>query len=160
MISFAWTTPAVLAAHFAPDLPFKTETRRDWTKAHADRMVRKMERGRLFNAWTKTPCFGGEKFGEIEVLDIRKERQGDIGDESWDREGFSLLQLIDAKFGKHTSADEVWNYWRGEGADESCYVVSFRLVNVTPVGHRLWGELVEAHGERLFQRLPRPELRV
>ena len=56
IISFAWTTDALLAGK-------KTVTRRDWD----DRYARRFQAGDICAAYDKSPRFGGKKVAEIKL---------------------------------------------------------------------------------------------
>ena len=61
-ISFAWTTPALLAGK-------KTVTRRDWSDDYAQ----KFPVGSFHNATNKQRRFGGKTIGRIKIVSIRRE---------------------------------------------------------------------------------------
>jgi hypothetical protein len=56
IISFAWTTKALLAGA-------KTVTRRDWTKEYAERF----EKDEVIQAYNKSPRFGGKRVALIRL---------------------------------------------------------------------------------------------
>src|SRR3712207_3360782 len=62
MISFAWTTPALLAGK-------KTVTRRDWSDDYA----RRFRPGLIVDAYDQSPRRGGRKIGTIRIVSVRKE---------------------------------------------------------------------------------------
>lgn len=175
-LSFAWTTPAVLAGFFQPDLPGKTETRRDWKPSTIKRFQNALDEAITdtgfanqwrdvdepeidllpvcCQAWTKQRWMkGAEHFATIIVHSITpNERQGDIPDDAWHREGFGLLSAIGAKFEKGTNAFDVWDYWRVQSPDELQTVIKFSVLMVTEAGHRIWRELEEKHSSLLRER--------
>ncbi len=61
IISFAWTTPALLAGK-------KTVTRREWSDKHAA----KFKPGDLVDAWDKSPRFKGKKVAVIRIVSIER----------------------------------------------------------------------------------------
>ena len=62
IISFAWTTPALLAGK-------KTVTRREWSDAHAA----KFKPGDLVDAWDKLPrCKDSKKVAVIRIISIAR----------------------------------------------------------------------------------------
>jgi len=79
IISFAWTTDALLAGK-------KTVTRRDWD----DRYAVRFKAGSICAAYDKSPRFGGKKVAEVkltrapykqwlhEVTDADEEREGGL----------------------------------------------------------------------------------
>lgn len=75
-ISFAKTTEAYADRS-------KTETRRFWKPAHAD----KFKPGTLFMGITKDFRAGGERMHVSKVVFCRKERLGDMSQDSFLREG-------------------------------------------------------------------------
>lgn len=159
-ISFAWTTPAVLAAHFQPGLTCKTRTRRDWTDRHIEQWRRRLDasngRGVEAVAWNKSARFQGKPIGKVLITSIRPgECSSTIPDEDWVKEGFDMLQYIGAEFQKGYSALSVWGFWRmcNPGSNIQT-VVDFELLGVTPFGLALWEELRSLHGDTLNGRAP------
>lgn len=163
IISFAWTTLAVIANNYDP--PGKTETRRDW----APKTIAQWRalRPRYADAWDKSPRFGGKCFGRIRVLEVRSEEIFDMPESAWYAEGFDRLQSIGAKIGKETAAS-VWKYWSGfRGVDPATIspiyettqtVLVFELADLNEYGHKLWCDAVGVHGLKLLQRAPVPVL--
>lgn len=153
-ISFAWTTPAVLAGHFTPKLSAKTETRRDWKPVTIKKFQRIAGSGEPVAAWTKQPGFQGARhFATIKILEVEpSERSGNIPDEAWHAEGFGMLQAIGAGLHRGYSARHVWEYWRVEEPGNIQTVCRFELLDITPAGFRIWMELEQAHGAMLLER--------
>ncbi|RYG49039.1 hypothetical protein EON79_02615 [bacterium] len=156
-ISFAWTTPAVLADKFTPELPAKCVTRRDWKPSYAA----SFKPGEILSAWTRQPRFGGEKFGTVSVIAVTQELVFDVDPETdWRQEGFGMLSAIGATFEKGYGASDVWRHWRlgidSDGWNEM-YTVCFALVSINEVGERIWRELEAKHGENLLLRPDAPE---
>jgi len=75
-VSFAWTSDA-----FADEA--KTETRRFWKEAHA----KKFKPGTLFMGVTKDFRAGGKRIHPARVVFCRKQRLGDMSQDSFRREG-------------------------------------------------------------------------
>ncbi|RYG34656.1 hypothetical protein EON81_14970 [bacterium] len=155
-ISFAWTTPAVLAGHFLPELPFKELTRRDWKPNYAA----SFKPGEVVSAWTKQARFGGEKFGVVRILSVTKEQSINVSSETdWHKEGFGLLTTLKSTFEKGYGACDVWRFWRFgvvDGEWNEGYTVRFELVDINEVGIRIWNELRGKHGELLLERPDAP----
>lgn len=161
IISFAWTTLAVIANHYDP--PGKTETRRDWspkTIAQFQKLI-----GNTVDAWDKSPRFFGKHFGTIVVRDvIAEEYSNTIPDEAWQKEGFDRLTAIGRGFSAKWFAEDTWRHWiepvehEGELRAWTQTVLVFELADLNEYGHKLWLEAVETHGDKLFQRAPVPAL--
>lgn len=117
IISFAWTTPALLAGA-------KTVTRREWSASHAQRF----SVGRLVDAWDRSPRTGkGRKVATIRITrEPRRESTASFGDRrsDWDREGFSWL----AANGHGAMVEEVVRLWAVYPRE--VYVVEFELVEL------------------------------
>lgn len=80
-ISFAWTTPAVLAAA-------KTVTRRNWTGRHRAQF----SAGQLVDAYDKSPRNGGRKVATIRLTEEPyTEQLRNFPLEDFDAEGFAYL---------------------------------------------------------------------
>jgi uncharacterized protein YqfB (UPF0267 family) len=118
VISFAWTTPALVAGR-------KTVTRREWSDAYAARF----HEGDLIQAWNRQPRFkGAQRVATIRLTaDPYPERLCDIPDEDWEGEGFAYLTDIGATVQKITPI-ELWAHWKV--TDDRLYVVRFELVEV------------------------------
>lgn len=118
IISFSWTSPALISGH-------KTVTRRDWTAAHAA----KFHACDLVDAWDRSPRTGkGRKVATIRIT--REPWRGStafVRVEDYDREGFRWLSV-------HGSPEDrgrvqtIWTQWRF--APQMLYVVEFELVEV------------------------------
>lgn len=120
IVSFAWTTPALLAGA-------KTMTRRDWSISHAA----KFRTGMLVDAWNYTPRVNSARRGIAiahKVATIRIARapyrtwSTDLTEEDYDREGFNWLRAQ----GLWQEVGEVVEAW---GRDRRLlYVLEFELV--------------------------------
>lgn len=119
IISFAWTTPALVAG-------FKTCTRRDWLQKFAERW----HKGTMAQAYDKSPRFKGVRVGHIELVrDPYRERTCDIPDEDYEAEGFGYMERNNILIRGKTPR-QFWDAWR-DGPGE-LWVVRFRLVDTCP----------------------------
>ena len=82
IISFAWTTEALLAGR-------KTCTRRRWSEKNFQRWVRAWRDGHhIHDAWDRLPRTGGRKVGQIRLTcEPYRERLGDMPDRDVAAEG-------------------------------------------------------------------------
>lgn len=80
IISFAWTTPALLAG-------VKTVTRRAWNPDYA----RSFKPGELVLAYDRSPRVGGKKVANLEIRSVRWERDHDAPDSDWAAEGMQFI---------------------------------------------------------------------
>lgn len=118
IISFAWTTPALLAGQ-------KTVTRRDWNPKHAARF----EVGMLVDAWDKSPRFKGHKVATIRLTETpHQELSSDIPDADWYAEGFEYAMAHDLRFQNKVTAREVWDFWKVEPHLQ--WIVRFEVVEL------------------------------
>ncbi len=125
IISFAWTTPALLAGA-------KTMTRREWSAAHAA----KFRAGQLVDAWDHVPRVkGARKVGTIRITrDPWQQRTGLMTEDDFRREGIAWLVQHGIKphevhgEGAWPAHDwrQWWDSWRR--ADKLVYVVEFERV--------------------------------
>ncbi len=115
IISFAWTTPALLAGR-------KTMTRREWSPRHANGF----HRGDRVQAWDKSPRNGGKKVGEL-LLTAEPEFTPLVDMEDYEREGFAYFDEHPQKLAPNApDFHQIWAKWRGAAAD--VWVVRFRLL--------------------------------
>lgn len=121
IISFAWTTPALLAGR-------KTVTRRNWPQHYA----RRFKPDTVHQAWSKSPrC----RHGALHVGDIRLigspqlQDTAEIPDSDWEAEGFAYLESIGALTNGSTPR-AIWDDWREN--PRYLYVVRFELIRVIP----------------------------
>jgi len=116
IISFAWTTPALLAGE-------KTVTRRDWNPKHAARF----KAGELVAAYDRQARFGGKKVAIIRLTrDPYLEWSDAIPPEDYDKEGFAYAMAHGLRFEGRTSSADVWRFWHEERHQQ--WVVRFELV--------------------------------
>ncbi len=114
IISFAWTTPALLAGE-------KTRTRRDWS----DEYAKKFKVGDLIQAYDKQPRFKGKKVAIIKITNIEKEDISLMPDEDYIKEGFAYLERINKEiFGKNPRT--AFQEWREEGGEY--WVIDFEIL--------------------------------
>jgi uncharacterized protein YqfB (UPF0267 family) len=115
IISFAWTTPALLAGA-------KTMTRRDWSPEHALRF----NAGMLVDAWDRSPRTKlGRKVATIRITrPPHLEWSSDLSEEDVDREGFNWLRA----HGEWVQVEQIISAWRAER--RFIWVVEFELVEV------------------------------
>lgn len=122
IISFAYTTAALLAGH-------KTITRRYWNPRHANMF----KPGEIVQAWDKSPRFKGRKVAEIKIIAIYKENTKDMPEEHYFKEGFQYMLVNNipiGKKGKHPimTDDVYWRAWKA--AQDDVYVVVFELIKL------------------------------
>lgn len=124
IISFAWTTPALLAGA-------KTMTRRDWSTSHAT----KFRAGMLVDAWNYTPRVNSARRGIAiahKVATIRITRdpykvrvRGSLTPDVIEREGFNWLR----EHGHAETVDQILRSWDLDPELRE-WVVEFELVEV------------------------------
>jgi hypothetical protein len=117
IISFAWTTPALLVGA-------KTVTRREWKPEYASRFTV----GMLVDAWDRSPRTGkGRKVATIRIKRApRRESTAYLTGEDWDREGFTWL-AAHGLLGQVEAAISSWTL-----DPRAVFVVEFELVDVGP----------------------------
>jgi hypothetical protein len=118
IISFAWTTPALLAGA-------KTCTRRDWKMEYAFRF----KKGDLCLAYDKQPRFGGKPVAIIRLTAtpiFESTKRAPLSD--YAAEGFSWLKAHGIMVIGKYDVDMLWKVWRMEGFDK--WVVRFELVEI------------------------------
>lgn len=122
IISFGWTTPALVAGH-------KTVTRRDWNPKHAA----KFKAGMLVDAWNTSPRNVHMNPHKVAVIRLTRDpylqrtRQAPI--EDWDAEGFEYLSERGVLVGGKTP-ETLWNEWHQHDNTNELYVVRFEVVEV------------------------------
>lgn len=119
IISFAWTTPALLAG-------VKKVTRRDWSAEYA----RRFRAGELVAAYDRQPRFGGKRVATIRLTSGPYLQSTAIApDSDYGYEGFGYLERLDPPVlvdGLRPSV--LWKAWKLHPRD--LYVVRFKLVEV------------------------------
>lgn len=134
IVSFAWTTAALLATW--PDgSDVKTCTRRNWS----DKYARLFKAGMDVQGWDRGPRVGGWQVAVVRLIaDPYLERTSSMPDRDYKAEGLEWMEkqgiLIRGK-----SPRQFWDDWKL--ADELVYVVRFQLVRrLAPVEAYLLGE--------------------
>lgn len=114
-ISFAWTTPALLAGH-------KTCTRREWS----ERWAQQFRADDRVSAYDRQPRFGGRQVAVIELIEHPyRQSTGEAPDSDWEAEGFAYLESIGAKV-DGMPPKVLWRAWKLH--PRMMWVVRFRLV--------------------------------
>ncbi len=120
IISFSWTTPALLA-----DPCRKSVTRRNWRYTYADRF----HEAQVVDAYDKSPRIGGRKIAEIAIKSVNLEWTSWAPASDYAAEGFEYLDEIGAAVHGQTPAD-VWRDWHEHPVQ--LYTVRFYRVRVVP----------------------------
>lgn len=81
IVSFSWTTPALLAGR-------KTRTRRQWDEKYAARF----HVGDVCQAYDKGPRNGGKRVGYIKITGMKRENVALMPEEDFEKEGFAYLE--------------------------------------------------------------------
>lgn len=137
VISFAWTTPALVAGH-------KTVTRRDWQHDYARRFVA----GERVQAFNRSPRHGGAAVAIIEIVSCIYESEGEMPDADYAGEGFEYLAAhpdLLPKTGQFSDPERVSREWFDEyrswtqdvssnAFQPMSYVIRFRVVELTELG--------------------------
>ena len=119
IISFAWTTPALLAG-------VKTVTRRQWDPRDASTF----HAGDLVAAYDRQPRYRGRQVAVIRLTeDVYPEPSDLAPDGDWEAEGFGWLEERGLKVDGLTPR-AIWKAWHLYPRD--FFVVRFELVDVTP----------------------------
>lgn len=119
IISFAWTTPGLLARR-------KTCTRRDWSRSFAERF----QAGELVQAYDKQARFGGKRVGIIRLTEKpHLESTAAAPDSDWEAEGFAYLESIGGVHIDGLSPSLLWEKWRKE-EPTLLWVVRFEIVEI------------------------------
>lgn len=115
IISFAWTTPALLAGQ-------KTVTRRDWEPAYA----RRFHKGDIVLAYDRTPRVGGKQVATIRLTtDPYFERGCDTPHDDWEAEGFAYLESKGITL-KGVQPTAIWRGWKA--TTDGLWVIRFEVV--------------------------------
>lgn len=145
IISFAWTTPALLAGA-------KTMTRREWTPSHASRFCL----DDMVDAWNRSPR-AGRSSGARKVATIRLTQPAYPQDtarltaQDYVREGFTWLSINGSREDRDR-IHAIWTDWHVR--PRTLWVVEFELVELVGVesaGGRPQGESL-ASTEHLSNR--------
>lgn len=126
IISFAWTTPAILARR-------KTCTRRDWN----DRYAQSFQAGEMLAGYNRSQRYGGHQICVISLTQKPyREPLRNVPDSDWEAEGFAYLTEIGAKVNGMTP-QELWDVWKQTWDPE--WVVRFEIVELTEEIRKLKG---------------------
>jgi len=118
IISFAWTTPAVLAKR-------KTCTRRDWNDQYAE----SFQTGELLAGYNRSQRYGGHQIAVVKLTQRPyKEPLRNAPDSDWEAEGFAYLTEIGAKVNGITPR-ELWDMWKQTWDTE--WVIRFEIIELT-----------------------------
>ena len=124
IISFAWTTAALLAGH-------KTVTRRDWDDSYAARF----KPDEIVQAYNRSPRHRGECVALIRILSVTKEPNADMPDSDYEAEGFRWYAENPDQLPKKDRfayldgvSWEAFDSWRQSGGES--WVIRFTLWKV------------------------------
>ncbi len=138
IISFAWTTPALLSGE-------KTRTRREWN----DKYAKQFKVGDLIQAYDKQPRFKGKRVAIIKITSIKKENISLMPKEDYHKEGFAYLEKIGEKIFKK-NPKIAFKEWKEEGEDY--WVIDFELVKKETESLSKSENLMKSHGINLQER--------
>jgi uncharacterized protein YqfB (UPF0267 family) len=126
LISFAWTTPPLIAGR-------KTMTWRNWD----DRYARQFKPGQLVDAYNRSPRQHGEKVATVRILSVEKISPSTLTDDDWEAEGLAYLyehpeQCPKTLFGEKYRPDMVTleGFRKRCQESEDGWCVRFELVEV------------------------------
>jgi len=115
IISFAWTTAALLAGQ-------KTCTRRKWDDGYASNF---WERDYI-QAYDRSPRYGGKRVAVIQLTcKPYKEALCHVPDSDWYTEGFEYLTNIGAKV-NGIAPQQLWEEWKRTKA--KIWVIRFEVI--------------------------------
>jgi hypothetical protein len=118
IISFAWTTPALLAGA-------KTVTRRNWLAAHGSRF----HAGDLVDAWDRSPRANGKKVATIRIKEVVEERGVWMESNEIFREGVMWCKRHGiAVPDRQPSWDEWWSAFKIAWHEHGGFRIEFELV--------------------------------
>lgn len=117
IISYAWTTPALLALR-------KRKTRRSW----ADKYAQSFHDGDLVQAYDRSPRVGGKRVAIVRLLlDPYPQRTGKMTFVDFEDEGFKYLEEQGIRIQNMTPMD-FFLWWRKQ--DELVWVIEFEVVSL------------------------------
>jgi hypothetical protein len=124
IISFAWTTPALLAER-------KRVTRRRWNDDYAQRFKKRD----LIAAYDKSPRAGGKQVATIRLIDDAYRGRTDyMPPNDYEAEGFAYMeeqgQMVDGM-----PPRIFWRAWKA--AQIPVWVIRFEIVQIEPWGFHL-----------------------
>lgn len=112
IISFAWTTAALLAGR-------KRRTRRYWTPEYAARF----KPGSLHDAYDRSPRFRGKKIGTVRVVRRPYEQHASqMTEEDYEAEGFRWMEENNKRI-RFTTPRAFFEGWKASG--HTLFVVDF-----------------------------------
>ena len=118
IISFSWTTPALVARR-------KTCTRRDWNDDYAKRF----QAGELVAGYNRNQRYGGHQIAVVKLTQKPyKEPLCNVPDSDWEAEGFAYLTEIGARVNGMTPR-QLWDIWKQTWDPE--WVIHFEIVELT-----------------------------
>lgn len=115
IISFAETTPALLAGH-------KTCTRRPWKEDYAALF----HQGDLVQAYDKSPRVGGKRVATIQ-LTTTPMLCLTLPPDDWVQEGFQYMETHGLTLFHGMTPRQVWESWSEPGGQDGLWVVRFKL---------------------------------
>ena len=126
IISFAWTTPALLAG-------VKTVTRRTWNRRYAEQFARLVEFGgsTRVDAYDRSPRNGGRKVATIALVTVAHEQGYRLTASDREREGVTWSERNGIAVPEGAATwDEWWRLFRDgwATAPEGGYRVEFELI--------------------------------
>lgn len=125
-LSFAWTTPALVAGH-------KSCTRRDWSEEYASRF----RAGEIATALNRQRRHGGQPVAAVRILQAPYFESTALAPESdWKAEGFEYLETLGVKVDKMRPR-VLWRVWHHPSMAHGMWVVRFELVELTALGLQL-----------------------
>ena len=124
IVSFAWTSPALVAGR-------KTVTRRDWNDDYA----RRFKAGDLVAAYNRQPRHRGEQIATIRIVSVAKEPLSTMPDSDYEGEGFAFLAANPHLLPKSGDFSDPWmvsreRFAQSQRASACMWVVRFELVEV------------------------------
>ena len=115
IVSFAWTTPAVIARR-------KTRTRREWSENYAS----KFKAGSICQGYDKGPRVGGKPIHLIRIMrDPWIQNTSELGDDDFEYEGFNYMEENRILF-RGKPVRQFFEEWKALAID--LYVVDFSYV--------------------------------
>lgn len=116
IISFAWTTDALLAGA-------KTCTRREWSAGYA----RRFKKGELVQAWDKGPRMGGKQVAIIRLTKAPyREYMADAPEADFEAEGLKWMAERGLSLPNHCTPYVLWATWKA--MNTRLWVIRFEVV--------------------------------
>lgn len=138
ILVFGYTTPALLAGA-VPTYTGKTKTRREWSEDHAAMVWAANARDGHIDAWNANPRNPTKDPHKVATIRLTAEPvfSNEFPEGDYEAEGFPLLQRLGVKIGmgsRQMAPRDLWRWW--QELRPWYYVVSFELVELTPLGYR------------------------